>query len=229
MRILIAEDEPELNDVIRKKLTAEKYAVDACHDGQEALDYLASAQYDLLVLDIMMPRLDGLQVLARYRAEGGTAPVLFLTAKDSVQDRVAGLDGGADDYLVKPFAFDELLARMRVLLRRGHGSDTPIKTNLLQIADLTVDTSSRTVARGERKIALSSKEFSILEYMMRNQDIVLDRNRIIEHVWNFDYDGESNVVDVYIRYLRRKIDDGFDLKLIHTIRGAGYVIRTEAQ
>ena len=224
MRVLVAEDERELNGIIAKRLEEEDYAVDSVYDGSTALEYLRAAAYDMVLLDVMMPGLDGFEVLKRYREEGGGAPVLFLTARDAVSDRVRGLDGGADDYLVKPFSFQELLARMRVLLRRSSGVP---RTSVLRVGDLTLDTKSRKAARGGRAIDLSSKEFSILEYMMRNEGIVLGRDSIREHIWSWDYDGESNVVDVYIRYLRKKIDDGDERKLIRTIRGAGYMIKGE--
>lgn len=221
MRILIAEDEKSLNNVIAKTLTKNGYSVDSCFDGEEALDYLAGAEYDAVILDIMMPKIDGISVLKKLRASGSTTPVLFLTAKDAVSDRVHGLDAGADDYLVKPFAFDELLARIRVLLRRNTGSTE----NILRAANLTVDLNARTAFRDSTAITLSSKEFSILEYMMRNQGIVLTREKIEQHIWNYDYEGSSNVIDVYIRYLRKKIDDSYSPKLIHTVRGAGYVLK----
>ena len=221
MRILIAEDEKSLNNVITKTLTKNGYSVDSCFDGEEALDYLAGAEYDAVILDIMMPKLDGISVLKKFRASGSSTPVLFLTAKDAVSDRVQGLDAGADDYLVKPFSFDELLARIRVLLRRNTGN----AENVLRAANLTVDLNARAVFRDSTAIALSSKEFSILEYMVRNQGIVLTREKIEQHIWNYDYEGGSNVIDVYIRYLRRKIDDSYTPKLIHTVRGTGYVLK----
>lgn len=225
MRILVAEDEPDMRSVLTKRLKAEGYGVDACEDGLEALSYLEAGSYDALVLDIMMPRMDGLNLLERLRQKGDATPVLILTAKDSVADRVRGLDAGSDDYLTKPFAFDELLARLRVLLRRRSEQ----ATNELKIADLVLDTASRSVRRGAAEIRLSGKEFSILEYLISNQGTVLSRERILDHVWSYDYDGESNVVDVYMRYLRRKVDEPFARKLIHTVRGAGYVLREENQ
>lgn len=221
MRILVAEDEKHLNDIIVKTLSKNHYSVDGCYDGAEALAYLQMAEYDVVVLDIMMPRLSGLDVLKKLRASGNKTPVLLLTAMDSVQDRVTGLDAGADDYLVKPFAFDELLARIRVLLRRDSGRED----HCYRIANLTVDCQARTVYRDKVSISLSSKEFSILEYLVCNQGIVLTRDKIEQHIWNYDYEGSSNVIDVYIRYLRKKIDDGFTPKLIHTIRGTGYVLK----
>ena len=221
MRLLVAEDQKDLNDIITKTLTRNHYTVDSCFVGQEALDYLDMAEYDAVILDIMMPKKNGLEVLKSLRASGNAVPVLLLTARDSISDRVTGLDAGADDYLIKPFAFEELLARIRAMLRKREGR----AQNRCQAADLTVDLDTRTVMRGNIPITLSSKEFSILEYLITNQGIVLSRDRIEQHIWNYDYEGGSNVVDVYIRYLRKKIDDGFEPKLIHTVRGAGYVLR----
>lgn len=221
MRLLVAEDERDLNRIIVRKLKSDGYSVDACFDGEEVLDHLLCGEYDGIVLDIMMPKKNGLDVLREMRAAGNRTPVLLLTAKDSVEDRVRGLDCGADDYLIKPFAFDELTARIRVMTRKLTGH----KTNRFTIADLTVDCDSHTVFRGETPINLSAKEFAILEYMIRNQGIVLSRDKMEQHIWNYDYEGGSNVIDVYIRYLRKKIDDGFEPKLIQTVRGAGYVLR----
>ena len=224
MRILVAEDEKDLNDLIVKTLTRAGYSVDACYNGEEALDYLLGAEYDCILLDIMMPKLDGHTVLRRLRAQGSAAPVIFLTARDSIQDRIEGLDLGADDYLVKPFDFDELLARIRAATRK-YGVQ---KTSVLTLADLTVDTSSRTVTRSGKPIKLSAKEYAILEYMMRHKGTVISRTRLEDHIWNYDYAGGSNVVDVYITYLRKKIDNGFDCKLLHTVRGAGWILKEDA-
>ncbi len=221
LRILIAEDEKDLNRILTSRLREEHYSVDSCLNGQEVLDYLAGAEYDALILDIMMPVMDGLTVLKTIRRRRINTPVLLLTAKDSIEDRVAGLDAGANDYLVKPFAFEELLARIRVLLRRP--SATP--TNCLQIANLKVLLDTHQVYRGDTEIKLSGKEFSLLRYMIQNEGIVLSRAKLEQHIWNYDFTGGSNVIDVYIRYLRRKIDDGYEPKLIHTVRGAGYVLR----
>lgn len=221
MRILVVEDEPKLNELIVKKLKLEHYTVDACLDGIDALDYLRCAEYDTVVLDIMLPGISGLEVLKTLRTQEKRTPVLLLTARDSIEDRVAGLDLGADDYLVKPFAFDELLARIRVMIRRSSN----LVSNVMTLANLTVDFDSETVTRGKTPIALTAKEFSILEYMLRNVGIVLSRDKISQHIWNYDYEGSSNVVDVYIRYLRKKIDDDYEPKLIHTVRGSGYVVR----
>ena len=221
MRILLAEDEEDLNEVIVKTLEKNGYSVDSCLDGREALYYLENTEYDAAILDIMMPGMSGIEVLKAIRSRGSTLPVLFLTARDSVSQRVEGLDAGADDYLVKPFAFDELLARIRVLLRKKSGS----AQNLYQLANLKVDLTSHSVFRDDTPILLSAKEFSILEYMILNQGIVLSREKIEEHIWNYDYQGGSNLVDVYIRYLRKKIDEPFSPKLIHTVRGVGYVLK----
>ncbi len=223
MRILIVEDERDLNHILVKTLTAEGYSVDGCFDGVEAQDFLSGARYDVVVLDVMMPRMDGLELLALMRSRGDETPVILLTAKDSVPDRVRGLDAGADDYLVKPFSFDELLARIRVATRKRGGSTT----NEFTIADLKVNTAAHTVERGGKSINLSTKEFALLEYMIRNKEIVLSRASIENNLWNYDYSGGSNVVDVYISYLRRKIDGDFDKKLIHTVWGVGWVLREE--
>ena len=221
MRILVAEDERDLNEILCKKLRSEDYCVDGCFDGEEALDYLASVDYDAVILDIMMPKRSGLEVVEQLRRQGNQTPVLFLTARDSIDDRVTGLDAGADDYLVKPFAFDELLARLRVMTRKRSGE----RSNLFTIDDLTLDIRSKRVERGGAELKLSAKEYALLEYLIRNKGVVLSRIQIEENIWGFDYEGSSNIVDVYIRYLRRKIDKDHPVKLIHTIRGSGYVLK----
>lgn len=223
MRILIAEDEKDLNRILSAKLRSQHYSVDACFNGEEVLDYMAGAEYDALILDIMMPVMDGLTVLKKIRRAGNPVPVLLLTAKDSIEDRVRGLDAGANDYLVKPFALEELLARIRVLLRKP--TDAP-KT-CYQVGDLEVHLDTHEVYRGGQPITLSGKEFSILRYMVQNPGIVLSRDKLEQHIWNYDFAGGSNVIDVYIRYLRKKIDDGHETKLIHTVRGAGYVLKVK--
>lgn len=223
MRILVVEDEKDLNRLISKRLTKEGYAVDSCYDGEDALHYIEMGEFDAIILDIMLPKLSGFEVLNRMRAEKNQTPVLFLTARDSIDDRVKGLDLGADDYLVKPFAFDELLARIRVMMRKQAGETT----NLFSVGDLVINIASRRVWRNCNEISVSAKEFELLEYLMRNKGIVLSREKIENHIWNFDYCGGSNVVDVYIRYLRKKIDDPYEKKLIHTIRGVGYVLKEE--
>lgn len=220
MRILIAEDERSLNEIIVKKLTSDGYSVDACFDGEEAISVLSYTDYDAVILDIMMPKADGYAVLRSLREAGKTTPVLFLTAKDAVSDRVKGLDSGANDYLVKPFAFEELSARLRAITRVPFG----MAENVIAVSDLTLDGSRQTVKRAGKDISLSGKEYALLEYLMRNSGLVLSREKIENHIWNFDYEGGTNVVDVYISYLRRKVDDGFDKKLIHTVRGRGYVL-----
>ena len=223
MRMLIAEDDRMTADTLGKRLKAEHYAVDICYDGTSALEYLLSADYDVAVLDIMMPGMDGIEVLTRLREAGRHLPVLLLTARDAVADRVRGLNAGADDYLVKPFAFEELSARLRVLTRRTRQS-----TNRFEIAGLVVDADSHAVFRDGEPVTLTSREYALLEYMIRNKGRVLSRSQIIEHVWSYDYEGASNMVDVYIRSLRKKIDEGREKKLIHTVRYAGYALREEA-
>lgn len=223
MRILVVEDERDLNRIITKKLKAEGYGADACFDGEEALAYLRAASYDAVIMDIMMPKKDGLSVLRELRASGDTTPVLFLTARDALEDRVRGLDLGADDYLVKPFHFEELMARLRSLIRRRHGA----AANRLTVGDLCLDLDTHLAERNGKKIELTAREFSILEYLMQNTGIVLSRERIEEHILDFAYQGASNMIDVYIRHLRQKIDEGYSKKLIHTVRGAGYVLREE--
>ena len=223
MRLLYAEDEEDLNKVVTKKLTEEGFSVDSCFDGREAIDNVQFTEYDAAILDIMMPHADGFAVLKELRKLKKNTPVLFLTARDSIEDRVTGLDSGANDYLVKPFSFEELLARIRVLTREKHG----LTENILNIADLSLNLSSHTVTRGGTEISLTSKEYQLLEYLLYNKEKVLSREKIENHIWNYDYEGGTNVIDVYIRYLRKKIDDGFPTKLIHTVRGAGYVIREE--
>lgn len=224
MRILFAEDERDLNHIITKKLTSQGYSVDSVYDGEEAIDILFYTDYDAVILDIMMPKADGFAVLRALRSKGKNTPVLFLTARDSVQDRVAGLDSGANDYLVKPFSVEELLARIRAMTRTAFG----VSDSLLSVGDLTMDTAAKIVKRGGKEIPLSAKEYALLEYLMHNVGIVLSREKIENHIWNFDYEGGTNVVDVYIRYLRKKIDKEYDKKLIHTVRGRGYVLREEA-
>ena len=224
MRILFAEDERDLNHIITKKLTSQGYSVDSVYDGEEAIDILSYTDYDAVILDIMMPKADGFAVLRALRSKGKNTPVLFLTARDSVQDRVAGLDSGANDYLVKPFSVEELLARIRAMTRTAFG----VSDSLLSVGDLTMDTAAKVVKRGGKEIPLSAKEYALLEYLMHNAGIVLSREKIENHIWNFDYEGGTNVADVYIRYLRKKIDEGYDKKLIHTVRGRGYVLREEA-
>jgi heavy metal response regulator len=223
MRILVVEDERKISAYVKRGLEEQGYAVDTAYTGTDAIDWAEAAPYDLIVLDLMLPKMDGLSVCEVLRKKGDVTPILMLTARDAIDDRVAGLDAGADDYLVKPFALKELLARVRALMRRS--ADAP-KSPLLKVADLELDTLTRYVNRGDKSIKLTTKEYAVLECLMREPERVLTRTMIAEHVWNYDVYNQSNVVDVYIRNLRRKIDDGFDLKLIHTVRGAGYRIST---
>ena len=227
MRSLVVEDEQNLNDIIVKRLILEKYGVDTCFNGNDALEYIFSTEYDVIVSDIMLPGIDGFEILKRIREKGIKTPVLLLTALDGIEDRVKGLDYGADDYLVKPFAFDELMARIRVLLRRNSTNGNSNASNIFSIANLTVNCNSHDVFRDDVPIKLSTREFTILEYMIRNKERVLSREQIEQHIWNYDYEGGTNVIDVYIRYLRKKIDKDFEPKLIHTVRGIGYVLKVE--
>jgi DNA-binding response OmpR family regulator len=220
MRVLIVEDQPNVSNYVKRALEEQGYAVDLARTGREALDWARVVEFDLIVLDIMLPEVDGISVCRGLRSQGNQAAILMLTARDTVDDRVTGLDAGADDYLVKPFELKELLARLRALARRRAGQGE--SRNLLQVADLTMDTRTRRVWRGNTLIDLTSKEYAVLACLMREPDRILTRTEIAESVWNYDVYNQSNVVDVYIRNLRRKIDDRFDLKLIHTVRGAGY-------
>lgn len=224
MRILIAEDEEDLNRIIAKKLKSEGYSVDCCRDGEEALDCLALAEYDAVILDIMMPKKDGYQVVKTMRQKNLQTPVIFLTAKDTVEDKVKGLDLGANDYLVKPFSFRELMARLRVMTRLSSRN----ATNRFTAGDLVLDADSRRVTRGGQEITLTAREYALLEVLIRNKNKVLSRDFIENKLWNFDYEGGTNVIDVYILYLRKKIDAPFETKLIHTVRGAGYVLRDDS-
>ena len=218
MRVLVVEDEQAISAFVVQGLTEAGYAVDLAADAAECLHWAAIAEYDVIVLDVMLPDQDGLTVCAELRRRGLRAPVLMVTARDAVDDRVAGLDSGADDYLIKPFAFVELLARIRALLRR----EPAFKGTVLQVADLEMDTAQRTVRRGGLQIALTSKEYSLLEYLMRHPHQILTRSAIAEHVWNYDFDNLTNLIDVHIFALRRKLDDAHELKLLHTVRGVGY-------
>lgn len=223
MRILVVEDERKVASFIKRGLEAANYAVDVEHDGKAGLTRLLSGDYDLVILDVMLPGLDGLSLMKEIRQRHVSVPVLLLTARVTVADRVMGLDLGADDYLNKPFAFEELLARVRALLRRGNAGVAPV----LGIADLKLDPVTREVTRGNKRIELTSKEFALLEFLLRRRDQVLSRAVIAQHVWGVNYDTFTNVIDVYVNYLRRKIDSGFESKLIHTVRGAGYVLKEE--
>jgi heavy metal response regulator len=223
MRLLVVEDEKKVARFVKKGLEEEGYAVDVAPDGEEGLAMALDGVHDLIILDIHLPRMDGLGILQELRKKKVATPVLLLTVRAAIEDKVLGLDAGADDYLTKPFAFQELLARVRALLRRRADAEAPV----LQVADLTLDPARRLASRGGEKIDLTSKEFALLAYFMRNPGRVLTRTMISEHVWDYDFDTMTNVIDVYVNYLRKKIDAGREPKLIHTVRGAGYVLKAE--
>ena len=221
MRLLIVEDEKHLNKTLTERLTGTGYTVDSCFDGEDALYYIENTRYDGIILDVMMPGLNGFEVLKAMRERKILTPVLMLTAKDSDEDIIKGLDTGANDYLTKPFSFDILCARIRAMLRIKES----VTASVLEIADLSVDTITRVVKRGDTVIELSSKEYSVLEYLMRNRGIIVSKEKIEENIWNYEYEGSSDVIKVYIHHLRKKIDDKFDKKLLHTIKNVGYVIK----
>jgi heavy metal response regulator len=223
MRILVVEDEKKVARFIQQGLQEEHYTVDTANDGEEGLRMANSGGYDLLILDVMMPKMSGVELTTSFRQDGGTAPILMLTAKTATEDKVAGLDSGADDYLTKPFAFAELLARVRSLLRRG----TVEKSTTLSIADLDLDTITHKARRGGKMIELTAKEYALLEFFLRNKDRVLSRTIISEHIWEYNFDTGTNLIDVYVNHLRSKIECGFGKKLLHTVRGVGYVMKEE--
>lgn len=223
MKLLVVEDEKDLNNIIVKELISNGYIVDSCYDGQQAYEHLILGEYDGAVLDIMLPEMDGFEVLEKVRNKGIQTPVLFLTARVQKKDIIRGLDLGADDYISKPFDLDELLARIRVMLRKK----VETRENTYSCGDLIVNCNDHTVFRGDKSITLSAKEFQLLLYLVRNKGIVVTREQIQNSIWEFDNDNCSNVIDVYIRYLRKKIDDGYEQKLIHTIRGVGYQLKAE--
>ncbi|HXI10531.1 MAG TPA: response regulator transcription factor [Thermodesulfobacteriota bacterium] len=223
MRILLVEDEKDLSAIIKQGLEEEGYVVDVAHDGEEGLYMAENFPVDAIILDIMLPLLDGLSVLGSLRKKGNMTPVLLLTARDALLDKIKGLDTGADDYLTKPFVFDELLARVRSLLRRK----ATVKEAVIRVGDLEVNTASHEVKRAGKAITLSAREYALLEYLAYKKDTVVTRTEIVEHIYSEDADMDSNVVDVYINYLRNKIDKDFKKKLIHTVRGAGYILREE--
>ncbi len=224
MRLLVVEDEKDMNRILVRELKSEGYAVDACFDGESALDYLGLAEYDGIVLDVMLPQKDGFAVLKEARERGILTPVLFLTARDDVKDVVYGLDLGASDYLAKPFHMKELLARIRAMTKRV----PEVPDHIYRCEDLSVNQNNHVVMRGDQEISLTPKEFFLLLYLIRNQGVVLTREQMMSNIWNYEDSANSNVVDVHIRYLRKKIDDGYDKKLIHTIRGVGYLLKSEA-
>ncbi len=223
MYILIAEDDEDLNEIIVKKLRAEGFIVDNCFDGEEAVERLEYADYDVAVMDIMMPKTDGITALSRLREIGNNTPVIFLTARDAVSDRVKGLNLGANDYVVKPFSFDELIARIMAVTRTASGNTS----SRLKLSDLTLDMDSHVVVRGDREVNLTGKEYALLEYLLLNKNSILSREKILSHVWGYDYEGGDNIVDVYMNYIRKKIDGEYAEKLIHTVRGIGYTMRSE--
>lgn len=224
MRILFAEDDFSIRSSVSKMLKSRTYAVDEVDNGEDALDYLLSAPYDLAIFDIMMPKMDGLTAALKAREKGNKTPIIFLTAKDALEDRLSGFYAGADDYITKPFAFEELLARVHVVMRR---SGANAGTDEITVSDLTVDTRMKKAVRAGKEIALTGREYAILEYLIKNAGAVLSREQIQNGVWGYDYEGVSNMIDVYIKNLRKKLDDGFDKKLIHTVRYLGYVLREE--
>lgn len=223
MKILLAEDEVDLNNVVTRYLKKNGYSVDSVLDGEEALNYLEYSEYDLVILDIMMPKVDGFEVIKKLRDKGNHTSVLMLTARDSADDKVKGLDLGADDYIVKPFDFNELMARIRAVVRRKYGNSS----NKLVIGDLILDTSEKSVTRAGKQIELTGKEYEVLEYLMQSKNRILSRDQIKEHVWDFDYEGDSNIIDVLIKNIRKKIDIEAGKQIIYTKRGLGYVIKED--
>ena len=223
MRLLVVEDEKYLNKTLTERLTKIGYTVDNCFDGEDALYYIENTQYDGVILDVMMPKISGFEVLRTMREKKILTPVLMLTAKDSDEDIINGLDLGANDYLTKPFSFDILCARIRAMLRIKEN----VTGSVLEVADLSLDTTTRVVKRGDMIIELSSKEYAVLEYLMRNKGIIVSKEKIEENIWNYEYEGSSDVIKVYIHHLRKKIDDNFDKKLLHTIKNVGYVLKEE--
>ena len=221
MKILVVEDERDLNRIITKHLKKNNYSVDSCFDGEEALDFVGYSEYDLIITDIMMPNVDGYEFIARLRDSKNNTPVIMLTAKDTLEDKIVGLDSGADDYIVKPFEFDELLARKRDLMRRNYG----LATNVIQVDDVVLDISKKQVLRNGQNIGLTGKEYEVLEYLMKNKESILSRDQILNHVWDYDYDGASNIVDVIIKNIRKKLDNGTDKTIIYTKRGLGYFVK----
>ena len=223
MKILVVEDEKDLNRVITKHLKKNNYSVDSCFDGEEALDYISYGEYDLIITDIMMPKIDGYGFIKQLRNDKNSTPVIMLTAKDSLDDKILGLDSGADDYIVKPFEFDELLARIRVLMRRNYG----FATNIIQVDDVVLDISKKQVTRSGESIVLTGKEYEVLEYLFKNKTGIISREQILNHVWDYDYEGTSNIIDVIVKNIRKKLDVGSKKPIIHTKRGLGYFVKED--
>lgn len=223
MKILVVEDEKDLNRVITKHLKKNNYSVDSCFDGEQALDYVLYGEYDLIITDIMMPKIDGYELIKQLRVKGNSTPVIMLTAKDSLDDKILGLDSGADDYIVKPFEFDELLARIRVLMRRNYG----FATNIIQVDDVVLDISKKLVTRSGESIVLTGKEYEVLEYLFKNKTGIISREQILNHVWDYDYEGVSNIIDVIVKNIRKKLDVGSKKPIIHTKRGLGYFVKED--
>lgn len=223
MKILVVEDEKDLNRVITKHLKKNNYSVDSCFDGEQALDYVLYGEYDLIITDIMMPKIDGYEFIKQLRVKGNSTPVIMLTAKDSLDDKILGLDSGADDYIVKPFEFDELLARIRVLMRRNYG----FATNIIQVDDVVLDISKKQVTRSGESIVLTGKEYEVLEYLFKNKTRIISREQILNHVWDYDYEGASNIIDVIVKNIRKKLDVGSKKPIIHTKRGLGYFVKED--
>lgn len=223
MKILVVEDEKDLNRVITKHLKKNNYSVDSCFDGEQALDYVLYGEYDLIITDIMMPKIDGYEFIKQLRVKGNSTPVIMLTAKDSLDDKISGLDSGADDYIVKPFEFDELLARIRVLMRRNYG----FATNIIQVDDVVLDISKKQVTRSGESIVLTGKEYEVLEYLFKNKTGIISREQILNHVWDYDYKGASNIIDVIVKNIRKKLDVGSKKPIIHTKRGLGYFVKED--
>ena len=223
MKILVVEDEKDLNRVITKHLKKNNYSVDSCFDGEQALDYVLYGEYDLIITDIMMPKIDGYEFIKQLRVKGNSTPVIMLTAKDSLDDKILGLDSGADDYIVKPFEFDELLARIRVLIRRNYG----FATNIIQVDDVVLDISKKQVTRSGESIVLTGKEYEVLEYLFKNKTGIISREQILNHVWDYDYEGVSNIIDVIVKNIRKKLDVGSKKPIIHTKRGLGYFVKED--
>ena len=223
MKILVVEDEKDLNRVITKHLKKNNYSVDSCFDGEQALDYVLYGEYDLIITDIMMPKIDGYEFIKQLRVKGNSTPVIMLTAKDSLDDKILGLDSGADDYIVKPFEFDELLARIRVLIRRNYG----FATNIIQVDDVVLDISKKQVTRSGESIVLTGKEYEVLEYLFKNKTGIISREQILNHVWDYGYKGASNIIDVIVKNIRKKLDVGSKKPIIHTKRGLGYFVKED--